>query len=750
MDCLPQGKKKDMKMNEKRRIEELREKIRKCRAYKSQIESFVSGVEKDYKKGILDSMDLKFKMMEYFKDKDPHEWIAYYDRKADEFRREIDDLRKKDGPYDGMNNRMFSIYAFMLFLLIGALLGNHFRLTGFAGMEGTAVFAGKEVYSVGDMAHIFVIPSDIANTVEVYGPDRNLIAISKDFPVEMPGNYTIKAVFDYGNKTVEVSSSFIVAETVLQQLPEALGDSDAAIEEDNASETAFAGNVSEAQSPEPETPAVQNQESWIRIQEIDVDFSAADMNEETVYDEDNNPVKKTRIEKEGIEIDVVGAGRDSIRNAGYRKGILHIDSASIRNATIKIPHPEITGITTTSRLYVKEDEETEFKEAAPYGKDGGWFNKIKPTPPHYDFSVEHFSDYYVNSTGGNYTSLTQCLFAINNTADTCIINEAGDWTINGSYFFFVGDNAIELNTGNIVLDCNGTIIKGNKTAQGVTHVRSGTNLTVRNCHMQDFQYGFNLDGYLHENITTYNISTNGSANVFQYGNQNVTDAWFNETIGAYGLQILEAFSRGHRYNNIHMTVRNNTYGFFLDQVDGGFFSNFTIEATDTETCVYFSNYPNTNTLTNFTINCGGMIGIDTREGTFNTIRDSNITNTSIAIIVQSGSNTIANNTIQESGNSTTVNFFKVSGSWYSFGGNDFNQTTPRLYNTALSAFVSIDSNDKDVSSIADGTNNFSLWLMDLTAVSLPFITLYIEQPNSLSCAAVAGAYGGTCYLDAQG
>ena len=514
---------------------------------------------------------------------------------------------------------------------------------GFTVLEKAEVFAGKDTYYAGDMAHIFVTPTSADYTLEVYGPEGSLYAVSTDFPVNKAGTYTIKAILKEGNLTNEIHGEFSVinkepvqetgdSETIAANLSasanESVSDVSAGIqivsevngtikdsnnndvgkkiEDEQTFETFFnfVGKVDDKFVISFYHNSTTAQPVWIEgyldyslsalsarpyetvnltiplknntkipkfrlhvglesevfefdieivlnvedgsagdeldlnrvqglisedIKQKDIEFTKDDVREEIIYDENNNAIKSIKIEKEGIKIKINGADRNKINNSWFRNGVLHMDSVSIKNATIRIPYPQPKGITIAPKLYIKEDAETVFREAEPYclnktveskktvraecdnNKDplclssGGTkeeavytaipdktrcFNTITTTPTYYEFSVEHFSDYYVNSTGGNYLTLTDCLFAINNTANTCSINEGGTWAINNSYMFFIGDNAIELNTGNIVLDCNGTIIKGNKTGNGVSHVRSGTNLTVRNCHMQDFQYGF--------------------------------------------------------------------------------------------------------------------------------------------------------------------------------------------------------------------------------------------------------------------
>src|SRR3989344_4314937 len=119
--------------------------------------------------------------------------------------------------------------------------------------------------------------------------------------------------------------------------------------------------------------------------------------------------------------------------------------------------------------------------------------------------------------------------------------------------------------------------------------------------------------------------------------------------------------------------------------------------------------------------------------------------------VETGSNEIINNTFNLTGNAFTQDKFYISNSTFIYDGVAFdgNGMNPRLYNSALNQYVEIDSADKDVSARVTGSYNFSLWLIDLPDAGVRNWTLYVEQPNGMTCAAVAAAYSGTCYLDFQ-
>ncbi|MCX6706751.1 MAG: hypothetical protein NT001_01265, partial [Candidatus Woesearchaeota archaeon] len=106
-------------------------------------------------------------------------------------------------------------YALMLLVIslmtVGALIYG-LSPTGYAVLDAARVYADKETYTVGDMAHITVFPDDAGYSIEVYGPDDKLAAVSTDFPVEKLGEYRIEALITSGNETKKVSSTFNAAE----------------------------------------------------------------------------------------------------------------------------------------------------------------------------------------------------------------------------------------------------------------------------------------------------------------------------------------------------------------------------------------------------------------------------------------------------------------------------------------------------------------------------------------------------------
>lgn len=541
--------------DERRRIEELEKGIKKCGEYKKKIERFSSRLSKDYKKGKIGHAKYEESIQRHLQGIDPEQWMDYYEGKSRELGNEMKKIASSGADAYNNNTRTVAIFGFILFMLVGMLVGNYAKITGFASLENADVYAGKDVYNVGDMVHIFVVPGDAERTVEVYDSNNNLIAVSEDFPAEKPGTYTIKAHLNFGNLTKDVTAAFsvmnpqeeqeqneeeqtseteetppetqetpeipeILSGTEVQSAPnveDSLNDNEGAvvgkkIEDEKDYETLFTFigrsgdyflivfyhnsttaqpvwveaeaemlyNLSTlaAQPDENVTLAIplDNQSSLPKFRlhvgiesevfEFDINgisgeenigtggyapeasglgspdyagsgkvidkeiqFSKADMVEESALDENKNQIAVTRIEKDGLSIKIRGAGKDKIKNVQFSNRILHVDSITIKDAKISIPHEPITGLMIAPVLYVKEDNEAEFRIAEPYTKDGKTFNEIKMTSTNYEFDVEHFTDYMINTTGG-FLTLPACLKYINNSANTCIINQSGYYDIN--------------------------------------------------------------------------------------------------------------------------------------------------------------------------------------------------------------------------------------------------------------------------------------------------------------------------------
>ncbi|MBD3313405.1 hypothetical protein GF345_03100, partial [Candidatus Woesearchaeota archaeon] len=164
----------------------------------------------------------------------------------------------------------------------------------------------------------------------------------------------------------------------------------------------------------------------------EINISRADMHESIAYGKDNRPVKITKIEKDGLKIGIRGAGKQQIRNIWFRDRTLHIDPVDIENAEVRIPRESAASISGSPRLYVREEGNDGFEPAMPYMKGNQTYNRIIVSREYYEFSVEHFSDYYVEEGVEFGDCLTCCLEWVNGTDNKCVISSPGLYTIEDS------------------------------------------------------------------------------------------------------------------------------------------------------------------------------------------------------------------------------------------------------------------------------------------------------------------------------
>ncbi|MBU0535552.1 MAG: right-handed parallel beta-helix repeat-containing protein [Nanoarchaeota archaeon] len=557
------------------------------------------------------------------------------------------------------DNLLMVLFILVVAGLVLVSLINEPSITGLAVLDNAEVFAGKDTYTVGEMAHIFVMPADVDYDIEVYGPDNKLVAVSTDFPVERAGKYSIEVILNADGKTKKIKASFDVVVEAKQEIPEEYQgynpESGAAGESPEGMLAPEEQTLEEEQLP---VESITPRSDRIKIKgpkdynlgKKEVEFNEGDISEEETIDKDKKPIKAARLEKQGIKIEVRGAGRDEIKNAWVNKGVVHIDSVPIEDATISIPHDNVGAISIAPKLYIKEDGEEEFSLANSYEKDGIMYNDIDITPEDYIFNVEHFTDYYVNTSGGDYSTLTDCLFAVNNTADACMINEAGLWIINNSYNFYMTATTMKVNADNVVLDCNASYFKGDDTGvsdYGV-YTSSRSNVTVRNCSFEKFYAGIYL-GCSYCKIHNNFFYDNGAIGAIygpssQASFNNITNNTFISN--AYGVNLYFNCNNNTLVNN---TVISNS-GVAAIQVrysKGNNVYNNLVESSS-QRGIYLLNSENTNVFNNTAVSqtslsYGGIVVVNSN---LNNLSYNNLTNNYNGIyLTNSDNNTIINNII---------------------------------------------------------------------------------------------------------
>ena len=462
-------------------------------------------------------------------------------------------------------SRITFIYSVLLVVVLVAFLAFKTPLSAGTPSYDYSIMPGNDTYYVGDMAHLFVFPSGAQYDIQVYDPDGNFVANGINFIVEKPGRYTVNALLGWGDDSKNVSASFEVIypeeeetqpddgneeeNTVTGDVP--ASDEGANIISNTPEDTSDdAGNEGVTELLEEDSTSIYEETIWPddsvesgNLEDVDVEFSEEDVN---VLDEKE---KIIGMKKGSVEIKIKGADKDKIKNVNYKKGVLHIDSIPIEEATIRMYHTKLPAITLAPRLYIREDNESDFVLARPYKKDGKVFNKVKVNPSDYEFDVEHFTDYYVNATVGQYTNLTSCLANINTTVDnSCIINEKGTWVVrnfNNSFNITPAafSGVIEIAASNVTLDCNGsTIIGTNASSTFGVYVDSQYNITIQNCTIMNYDRGIYIRSAT--NVTIKNNTMNS-----------------NSEFGVY--------LRDSNFNNISSNnlIDNSDYGIYMDNSD---------------------------------------------------------------------------------------------------------------------------------------------------------------------------------------
>jgi hypothetical protein len=331
------------------------------------------------------------------------------------------------------------------------------------------------------------------------------------------------------------------------------------------------------------------------------------------------------------------------------------------------------------------------------------------------------------------------------------------------------NTAITVASQDVNLNCNNKRIIGSGAGSGIFFNRAGDNITIKNCNIKNYLYNLNLDGYdgaLNYNIILENITTFGLGSTLNFANINATNIFMYNTTSAVALVSQGLLSN---FDNMKILDSSSVGGFSLTSFYPSTFNNLEITGHFTDYCI--NNYLGSSVIfKNLTLDCGGADGIyestssnsnitayirnvknGVTLGASSIFKDSSIYNASangVYIPATSDYSFVMNNTINLTGNIYSVSGFFIGNTTYSYGGNDFDLSLPILVDIAVGV-TAITSNDFDISLKVTGSNNFSLCLIDIPLASLPMVSVYIEQPNTLSCAAIATAYGGTSYLDEQ-
>ena len=231
---------------------------------------------------------------------------------------------------------------------------------------------------------------------------------------------------------------------------------------------------------------------------------------------------------------------------------------------------------------------------------------------------------------------------------------------------------------NIEVDCAGYTIMNNGTSTATGILINGSNATISNCYIGNYQYG--VEFFYGENSTMQNTTINGSstgAYLLNTSYNNLTNLTIKS--GTYGIVMLNGSEENNLSNSV--VASNSNYGIQINTAS----NNNSIENcsiySNSATGVYVST--NYNTIRNSTINnnVGGDYGNIWLSGAdWNTIDGNHIYGGSlIHVSLRTGSdnNTLKNNVVHD----PTYTGFAMFGASYN------NLTNNTVYNCPYQAFL---------------------------------------------------------------
>ncbi|MBR9683192.1 hypothetical protein GOV03_01510, partial [Candidatus Woesearchaeota archaeon] len=171
--------------------------------------------------------------------------------------------------------------------------------------------------------------------------------------------------------------------------------------------------------------------------------------------------------------------------------------------------------------------------------------------------AESAIDYFPLSDGNNISAnLSSCSY----------INESGEYYLGGNNIVDFGDICMQIRGSNVSLDCQGYTIDGTATAStyGINALGTAssdlTNLTIKNCTVEDFDRGINLDYVSDSLFENFTMIGQGNAGVKVL---RVDNSQFNNfsCSGATGSSDNGIDLSTSEYNNFtNGTLVNNWYG----------------------------------------------------------------------------------------------------------------------------------------------------------------------------------------------
>ncbi|HLC47046.1 MAG TPA: hypothetical protein VJI75_04905, partial [Candidatus Nanoarchaeia archaeon] len=498
------------------------------------------------------------------------------------------------------------------------------------------------------------------------------------------------------------------------------------------------------------------------IKNITVKFIASDMNEKEEKDKGRN-VNVVNMSKDGVKISIKGAKKDKIKNVKFENRIIHVDSVPIEEAIIELPIEMLPTVIVAPKLMRRDDNQTMFSLVEPYEKNNKMYDVIEVKEGYLSFTVEHFTDYYVN-TSGDYDTLEACLIAQNNTANACIVNRAiNENFTTASKFYFTGyiiqlsDNSVN----NTYIDFNNSIFHGDDGSDdsGIDFVGGASDDSVHNSTIKNVGFVNVALPLMMDNIavagqrfvlSNFNASSMTGFSSFGYINShNSTVKDINIFDGTNTGFIFFAFSD----SNVSNVVISNlsTYGFYLAYgTSNAFFSFINISnimiVDGTSYGMYFPNEGDNDNVTNSSFSLINGTGIYW-SNVNSDIKDSLFENNTLEGLYlrhnTGGVLNVFNNTFRY--NDHEANKYLASYSRTNVSGTLMNGGVMVVLSSVLGVLGIIDFDDSDVSAGFDGVSNFSRWSLHAPGAGLVNRTFYVQMGYVTSCASAATTYGGTCY-----
>ncbi|MCX8147037.1 MAG: hypothetical protein N3D84_01060, partial [Candidatus Woesearchaeota archaeon] len=284
------------------------------------------------------------------------------------------------------------LFVIIVISIIAFLLIKYPAITGFAviGEESFGIMPADD-YKAGDLVKLNVWPADADYIIEIYDPDKNLIANGLYFIPEKEGEYKIKALLFFDNKTEKVETVFFVSNKEEDKKNK---------EKPNITKKPY--NITNEtkiklnnKTKEILDVSLKNEKrSSTAITLKNVEFSQQNIKEDVII-EKGRPLKVTTLENDGARIEIKGVGKKDIKEAWVKDNIIYINHIDIEEATIRIPVSISAVLSSDIPLFIKEDNETEFKLAEPYKKNGKDYNKVILEDGYLSFNIEHLSSYTI-------------------------------------------------------------------------------------------------------------------------------------------------------------------------------------------------------------------------------------------------------------------------------------------------------------------------------------------------------------------